>query len=137
MVDYAAKTFAGCRFTRAHIYEALHITHTTISNDAALFKPEVMAVIPRIKAWYNDPDNLKYEKYSNMSVSQFRRYIEKALADRKQTAVSDRRGSSSKEKRKAVDTEDGRQSKRGRASSAELNMSSPEPEVTSDDLDGE
>ncbi|KAH9921611.1 uncharacterized protein B0H18DRAFT_541674 [Fomitopsis serialis] len=74
--------FAGRKFTKQTVYEALHIKHSNASDDARLFAAQDLKKLSRVRAWMADPEGKYSNDFSDMTVAEFKRYKEKALTQK-------------------------------------------------------
>ncbi|KAI0753969.1 hypothetical protein C8Q80DRAFT_1349912 [Daedaleopsis nitida] len=128
-----AGSLSGHSFIKDDVLRALHLGHSQVSDDAALFKKDTLAKIPNILDWYENGDASRHaERFNPMLIGDFRRYQERKCQERKAKAKRKVRESSDDER-------DAKRRKKGkgkkRATSEELDNSSESPVVEESDSD--
>lgn len=123
--DTSYGALAGRVFIKEEVYHALGVGHSQSSSDASLFKDSMLKRLPKIAAWFKDPEGPYAAKFADMSVPAFKKYqsshtaqISASVKGNNKRAHDDDEGESQRKKRKQKDKGKGK-----------------EKEVTSDHLD--
>ena len=116
------------RFKKDDILTALHLAHSSHSNDTQLFKKSVINQLPRVLDWYLNGDKSKYaDEFKDMSIKEFQIYQKEKVRKLAQDSVVDRKG---KKRARDEDSDDERPVKKGK------DKASRKERYQSDDLDG-
>jgi hypothetical protein len=62
-------------FIKDDVTESLNIGHSMAGADAALFKPQILRKLPKLKAWVEKPDGKEGDEFRDMTPSEFKTYI--------------------------------------------------------------
>lgn len=85
----------GMSFVKDDIIVALSIGHSVAGNDAKLFSRDVRRKVQSIDEWVKDVDGHAGDRFRDMPVSEFKRYIEDRVAkyaERKQSTKGKGKG---------------------------------------------
>ncbi|TDL15343.1 hypothetical protein BD410DRAFT_121524, partial [Rickenella mellea] len=102
--------FPGRTFVKEDIYKALRMTHSQAHTDLKLFSKDVLEKIPKIKAWVDNPEGSYNERFGKMSITNFRKYQEARMNQKKKDIGSSKAASSSKAAGKKRATSSGNES---------------------------
>lgn len=70
---------AGERFTKQDVFRAFLMKSSQSSDDQRLFKDSVLAKLPKLKEWFDDPNGKQASFFRTMAVAEFRAWQNKAL----------------------------------------------------------
>jgi hypothetical protein len=144
--ESTSTSLAGYNFTQADVQQVVRLKATTAGDDQRLWTKKIKG-IAKAEAWRNDPDGQYNDRFSAMTVGEFKEYLEKKSAEKKAGKRSEKKGKKdSKGKGKARDRDDKRKRRRspstdrGSASSSESDRDARKSKkkkkaVDSDNLD--
>ncbi|EJF55595.1 hypothetical protein DICSQDRAFT_175715 [Dichomitus squalens LYAD-421 SS1] len=106
--DYQdAGDLAGHKFIKEDVLVALQLKHSQAAGDAQLFKPEVIAQLSRLKAWYDDPQGPENAFFGTLSIGDFREWQKRELEKmRSSRSQGKKRGKDKGKKRARAESDD-------------------------------
>lgn len=90
--------FAGQRFTKAEVHEAMQVKHLQANSDASLFKTRELMKLSEVQAWFNEPEGKYKKRFDLMSLKEFQEYKATALSKEKRKKVKKDSGKGKKSK---------------------------------------
>ncbi|CAL1710819.1 unnamed protein product [Somion occarium] len=90
--------FAGQRFTKAEVHEAMQVKHSQANSDASLFKTRELMKLSEVQAWFNEPEGKYKKRFDLMSLKEFQEYKATALSKEKRKKVKKDSGKGKKSK---------------------------------------